>query len=207
MVNIIGDIAGEYDAFLRLLRKMPDEEVISVGDMIDRGMKSKEVVEWFMKNGKAVLGNHEHMMLSSLRCLNFYDHGIWLFNGGNATLMSFNGLVPEEVITWVEYLPLYLEVDGNLISHSFIDADLSLEEACDFGGAVWEKGETTIIWNRCNPIRRPEWKMQIAGHNSQMGFTKFSDAQGDFAICLDDSRMKRLTGLHLPSYTVYQEEY
>src|SRR3990167_9116336 len=126
MVNIVGDIAGRYDQLLALLKKMPDDEVISIGDMIDRGPKSKEVIEWFMKNGKAILGNHEHMMLDFYRNGGYYEHGIWQWNGGSTTLTSFDpaeryracAVVPEIVLSWVSKLPLYLEIDGYLISHS-----------------------------------------------------------------------------------------
>ena len=65
MVNIISDIAGNYKTLMALLEKMPqDEEIISVGDMVDRGPRSKEVIEFFMnnENATAIMGNHEHMM-------------------------------------------------------------------------------------------------------------------------------------------------
>ena len=66
-MNIIGDIAGNYLTFLALIKKMPDDPIVSVGDMIDRGPRSKEVLEWFMRHGSALLGNHEHLMLSAYR--------------------------------------------------------------------------------------------------------------------------------------------
>ena len=86
MPNIISDIAGNFDALLRLLTKMPDDEVISLGDMVDRGPDSKAVINWFMSNGRAVIGNHEHMMLDHCRQTGFYEKGMWELNGGDATL-------------------------------------------------------------------------------------------------------------------------
>ena len=47
---------------------MPEGETISVGDMIDRGPNSKEVVEYFMDptiNSSAIFGNHEHLMVDA----------------------------------------------------------------------------------------------------------------------------------------------
>ena len=87
MPNIIGDIAGNYNTLMALLKQMPDEEVISVGDMIDRGPHSKQVLEWFMKNGTAVLGNHEHLLYTSQT--DSYMADIFLRNGGIATIQSF----------------------------------------------------------------------------------------------------------------------
>ena len=68
-INIIGDIAGRYDELMLLLAKMPEADlIVSVGDMVDRGPKSKEVIEFFMTNPKAyaIYGNHESMMYEHL---------------------------------------------------------------------------------------------------------------------------------------------
>ena len=35
-MNIIGDLGGQYDAFRRLQKKMPDDEFLLVGDLPDR---------------------------------------------------------------------------------------------------------------------------------------------------------------------------
>ena len=45
-MNLIGDIHGNYRTFRALLKQMPDEEPVSVGDMIDRGPRSREVLEF-----------------------------------------------------------------------------------------------------------------------------------------------------------------
>lgn len=216
MANIIGDIAGHYKTLIALLTKCPDDEPVSVGDMVDRGPRSKEVLEFFMKNGRAILGNHEHMMLDHCRNEHYYDKGVWLGNGGRKTLLSYDlsaeynpygDIIPEEVLIWIGHLPLYLEIDNCLVSHSFIAPSLNLKEACEFGKSIWDVDETRIIWNREPPIRRPEWKLQLAGHNSQFGLTAFEDKQGTFAICLDDCRRKVLTAYNTNTRLIYQQEY
>jgi len=201
MHNIIGDIAGNYETLLALLKKMPDGEVISVGDMIDRGPRSKEVVEWFMKNGKAILGNHEHMMLDFINKTHFYQEGIWFYNGGTATWRSFKMNIPDEVVSWMEKLPLYMEIDKTLVSHSFVDYDLqSSLKILDLNGL-----DSSILWNRHQPHRIPEYDMQIAGHNSQFGLRDFSDDGGVFAKCIDASCSGVLTGINLPSMQIFQQ--
>jgi serine/threonine protein phosphatase 1 len=208
MPNIISDIAGNYKTLLALIKQMPDEEVISVGDMIDRGPRSKEVVEWFMKNGSAILGNHEHMMIDYKTKGHFYDEGIWLWNGGRATMRSYDHFIPGDVIEWMKSLPLYKEAEGCLISHSCIEDGLSLEESLELGiNANDPANRRCIIWNRYKPKRREQWRLQIFGHNSQWGLRRFSDEQGEFAICLDACRQRVLTGIHLPSGQIYQQEY
>jgi serine/threonine protein phosphatase 1 len=98
MPNIIADIGGNFDALMRLLSKMPDDKVISLGDMVDRGPDSKAVIDWFMSNGHAVIGNHEHMMLDHCRKTGYYESGIWELNGGCTTLASYSGTISENIL-------------------------------------------------------------------------------------------------------------
>jgi hypothetical protein len=205
MPNIIADIAGDYDALQRLLARMPRDEVISLGDMIDRGPESRAVIEWFMAHGRAVLANHEHMMLDHCRGTDYYPPGIWEDNGGDATLASFGGRIPEDVLDWIGQLPLYLEIEGCLLSHAFACPGYTLAELCDLGTDMRDiRCDRSLLWNREPPRRLPQYLRQIAGHNSQFGLREFSDRKGVFAVCLDDSRHRRLTGIHLPSLRIYQ---
>lgn len=206
MSNVIGDIAGNYKTLMALIKKMPDEEVIGLGDLNDRGPRSKEVFDWFMANGRSCLGNHEHLMLSYYNASHFYMNGVWVKNGGGPTMKSFEGVDLEPYLAWIEALPLYIEVDGCLISHAFWSEDVSLETACDLGQS-WVDVDQNLIWNRDVPIRRPGYRLQVAGHNSHFGLRRFTDAEGEFAVCIDTSRSKVLTGINLPSGKVYQQEY
>lgn len=216
-MNIIADVAGEYKTLVNLLKKMPDEEVIFLGDLVDRGPDSARVIEFVRKhNYRSVLGNHEHLMIDYCRKGSYYGGDVWLWNGGRHTLQSYDpdqikdryDVIPEDVLVWMESLPLYLEVDGNLLSHAFIKPDYDLKTACEFGKDIWEVDETRIIWNRREPVKREEYKLQICGHNSQFGLQSWYDDDGNpFAICLDDSRKRVLTGYNLESDTIYQQEY
>lgn len=214
MVNIIGDIAGQYDALMALVDKMPEGEIISVGDMVDRGPNSSKVIEYFMQPGRrAILGNHEHMMIDYLTRGSFYGRDIWFYNGGGATMRSYPDTgVPDDHLEWLQSLPKFIEIDDVLISHAFlrpsaVEDRVVLEHNCEFGSCVWDKDETTIIWNRSEPVRRDTWKLQVCGHNSQFGLREWRDEQGLYAICLDDSRKGVLTGLHLPTMEIFQQEY
>lgn len=97
--NLIGDIHGDFKTLEKLVAKMPKAPFFSVGDMIDRGLRSKEVLEFFMQDGnKAVLGNHEHFMLDFYYERKLYAKGIWLYrsNGGQSTVYSFNKTIEAE---------------------------------------------------------------------------------------------------------------
>lgn len=76
---IIGDIHGCYDELIRLEEKIKKHAaknnvspfIISVGDLIDRGNKSSQVVEHFLKGTaehthQAIMGNHELLMIEAL---------------------------------------------------------------------------------------------------------------------------------------------
>ena len=73
MHYVIGDVHGCYDEMMQLIHKIErkDEEAqfIFVGDLVDRGPKVWQTLEWAMehitKDGKyqSVLGNHEALIL------------------------------------------------------------------------------------------------------------------------------------------------
>ena len=138
-IYIIGDIHGEFNTLLKLIKKIPkNSELVFVGDLIDRGNKSNEVIKFVRKNDyKCVLGNHEELMIHYGKLLiasfpnipymdNFHN---WINKGGKQTLLSY-GLISinehddklhciedkkklkqfYDDIKWLETLPLYIEI-------------------------------------------------------------------------------------------------
>jgi len=111
---IIGDVHGRFDLLTKLLDKLPHtDNLCFTGDLIDRGYQSREVIEFVMDNNHlCVIGNHEYMLKTK-------DYKTWVMNGGNSTLDSFNEKIPDDVLDWIDGLPLYIQKDGFLISHSY----------------------------------------------------------------------------------------
>ena len=228
-LNIFGDIAGEYKTLMALKEKMPKGIPVSVGDMPDRGKDSYNVIEFFRENGRAVLGNHEHMMLDFLKDTGKYDGGVWFQNGGRETLMSyfrrkygfnyqfgvhdyedFISCVPVNHIKYLESLPLFIEDESEhgkiLITHAPINPVVGLEKACknvseQMGGAY------SVIWNRGKPKAIEGVKLQIHGHNASHQVEWFGRADNNFAVCLDTCRAKVLTGMHWPSMEIFQQDF
>ena len=100
MTYIIGDIHGHFDTLKALISKLPkNSEFIFVGDLVDRGLHSKEVIEFIkINNYRCVLGNHEKMMIDYGTSVikNYPKHHYtnyylsdWLYNGGKQTLISY----------------------------------------------------------------------------------------------------------------------
>ncbi len=61
---VVGDIHGCYDELTDLLEKVDfgaDDRLVSVGDLITKGPKSREVLELFMTDARftTVIGNHD----------------------------------------------------------------------------------------------------------------------------------------------------
>jgi serine/threonine protein phosphatase 1 len=107
---VIGDVHGCSYTLMELIKKLPNDEIVFVGDLIDRGKHSKKVIE-FVKNGgyKCVRGNHEDLMLDHYkRVHHFYGPGLWLMNGGE-TVLREGGDLSEEQINWIHSLPIYLD--------------------------------------------------------------------------------------------------
>ncbi len=97
----IGDIHGCYSAFRNVLQRInlqPNDTLITLGDYIDRGTKSFEVVERLISlrdecHLVPLLGNHEAMLLGALQ--SDYNAQFWLQCGGSATMASYTALAKE----------------------------------------------------------------------------------------------------------------
>ena len=96
---VIGDVRGCIHQLQSLLQKIPkDHRVVLVGDYIDRGEHSAEVLRLISACSEFIClkGNHEDMLLQFLE--DPEKHGPrWLRNGGMQTLASFGvrGVRPE----------------------------------------------------------------------------------------------------------------
>jgi Calcineurin-like phosphoesterase len=221
--NVIGDIAGQYDALIELLGKMPKKAIpVSLGDQTDRGPKSKQVLDFFMKNGMAVLGNHCHLMLDHFTNGGYYEPGLWLYyNGGFPTIHSFDlehadDEIDQSYLDYLKGLPLYLKLDGGdrypdglFLSHAPKHPILSLDQCCELGDGFWRPSgkfrntDNTLIWNRGTPREMPGM-FQAHGHNSVKYPHWYGGEEKPFAVALDTSRVKILTGMHWPSMEIFQ---
>lgn len=97
-IAVIGDIHGcnkSLNILINMLiKKYNINRFYFVGDLIDRGQYSKEVVDTLLElniEKNFLLGNHEDMMLDFLSGILRYNDSIWLDNGGIFTLQSFLG--------------------------------------------------------------------------------------------------------------------
>jgi serine/threonine protein phosphatase 1 len=209
---IIGDVHGHYEALLQLLEAIaPDEKepVYFLGDLIDRGPKSAQVVEFVRKNRyRCLLGNHEQMLLDVLGGGEPATGGMvqgWLYSGGYTTLLSYDNKVPQDHLEWLKNLPLYLDLGDIWLVHAGVHPDIPLAEQ-NADQFCWIRDE---FHSTSEPFFRN--KLIITGHTITFTFPGVQPGRlvsGAGWLDIDtgayhpDSNW--LTGLDVTNHLVYQ---
>ena len=157
-VYAIGDVHGCLGALDQLLEKIrsdigafaDDVRLVFLGDLIDRGPASAEVIERVVRgplpgsNVQVLMGNHEEAMLAA------YDGSSdvrgWLSYGGMQTLESYGisraehfaqgfdltkrlrEVVPPDHIAFLRSLPDHLRIGHYLFVHAGIRPGVPLEQ-------------------------------------------------------------------------------
>jgi serine/threonine protein phosphatase 1 len=191
---VIGDIHGDAAALYRVLGALPELEpsdtIVFIGDYVDRGPRSKEVVAFVRElPGKvpakviALRGNHEDAWLRVVD-RGWPEFTLPLSNGCLATLRSFLGkpppeegepmtteelpailkgtFFPPEVVAWMRTLPFYYE-DAHAI---YVHAGLpSGDEGFLHPSKV--KTPAALLWCRDDHFfRRYRGKLVVFGHTA-----------------------------------------
>jgi serine/threonine protein phosphatase 1 len=138
----IGDIHGCYDPLVRLLGRVPidwsRDRLVFMGDYIDRGPQSFEVIEHLIELQKRhpetvfLKGNHEQMLADYL---SGKDRMTYLYNGGQQTLDSYlrnssapgRYPIPEAHLRFFESLQLMFETENYIFVHAGLRKGLPLE--------------------------------------------------------------------------------
>lgn len=121
---IIGDVHGCYHTLLELLKKLEqNSRIIFVGDLCDRGLYSKEVIELVIENNyECILGNHEDFMLKHIHDYFNNRPNRWYDNkkiGGKETIDSYKNDIKtlKRHIKYLKKLPRYILIDKYFITH------------------------------------------------------------------------------------------
>jgi len=148
----VGDIHGHFTKFMSLYEKInviDDDLIIFLGDYIDRGPEVAEILQWILtvkdkKNFIFLRGNHEDMMISSLRD----KENWWRYSYGQVTLQSLKKWLTaepsayEKVVHFITNLPLYheMEIGGRqyIFCHAGIETGIPMREQ----SAEW------LLWSR-----------------------------------------------------------
>ncbi len=170
----IGDIHGCVQPLRRLLTRLPhDQELIFLGDYIDRGPDSAAVLTTLSALAEErpcvmLRGNHEQLLLDALEPGG--HAGPWLMNGGAATLASY-GLTPQQWhgqadrgaflgahLAFLQALQHYHEDSDTIFVHGGIDPDIP---------RMADQDPHVLLWVRERFFRRADrWqgKQIVFGH-------------------------------------------
>ncbi|MDB6128941.1 MAG: serine/threonine protein phosphatase [Verrucomicrobiales bacterium] len=181
----IGDIHGCNMALTTLLenvRATGDDQIVFLGDYIDRGPASREVIETLLHLHDSsspifLRGNHEVMILDS-RGDRIQSH-FWQSYGGEETLLSYGALdrkdwvtmIPASHMAFFESTARCFETQTHIFVHGGLDPNLDMDDQPD----------RLLYWERFEEIRpHKSGKKIICGHTR-------SDEIRDigFAICID----------------------
>ncbi|MCT7595617.1 metallophosphoesterase [Aliarcobacter butzleri] len=222
-IYIIGDVHGCYKSLLALIEQFPNKQnskIVFVGDLIDRGSNSCEVVKFIMDNNyDCVKGNHEEIFLEyapSKENEDLSDSKYWLFKcGGEQTLKSYTSKDEYyKQYDFIKTLPLYLEykdyktTDNRylVVSHSAV-------------GKVWDKRdskdkfdiedfENQLLYKRYKQFDNKDI-FNVYGHTprSEAKLTSF-DANVDLGCVYKKEKVinPRLCALEFPSMKIYTQK-
>ncbi|MBT8044666.1 MAG: serine/threonine protein phosphatase [Verrucomicrobiae bacterium] len=206
---VIGDIHGSLSALEALSEFVdfaPDDTIVTLGDYVDRGPDSKEVIDFLIELREShevvtLKGNHEVMMENARH--SEQELYFWLMNGGEATLNSFHVANPnrlgKEVSQrywhFIAACDRFYETSNQIIVHAGLDAETDLEDQDD----------RDLYWRRIlNTEPHQSGKKLICGHTPQ----KNGDPLVlDHAVCIDTFAFGKdgwLTCLDIETGTYWQ---
>ncbi len=176
MLYAIGDVHGHCDLLLDLIDKIHvwhkanaqarPAHLITLGDYVDRGPKSRQVIEYLMEGVPGfekrihLKGNHEANMIDAIRGESRDEWARWEYDGGLTTLESYDyfdgGIIPAIHVDWLERLPLYYVHGAFCFVHAGILPGRPLEE----------QRELDLLWIREQFLssRRDHGHRVIHGH-------------------------------------------
>ena len=128
-IYAISDIHGCSKTFSELLNKISfstSDTLYLLGDYIDRGPRSIQTIDRIIElqnsgyNINCLRGNHEQMMLNSIRHLS--QSILWEKNGGDKVLDELGihsaSQIPQKYINFIEELPYYIQTDDFFFVHA-----------------------------------------------------------------------------------------
>lgn len=185
MVAVIGDIHGCYNTFVALYNKLKDKypivDIYAIGDLVDRGNYSRDVINFVINNKiKLTPGNHDYMFYHFFKDPTSVFARSWFFNGNEPTLESYEKFEADMFIhiEFIKTAQLFYNLDDCFISHAGIsneykkflpdgfEKDLSVLDSFIQNDLRTDRG---ILWTR-DPLLNIG-KLQVVGHTTKPEIT------------------------------------
>jgi serine/threonine protein phosphatase 1 len=188
-----------------------DDLIIFLGDYLDRGPKSFEVIEFLLKlksenNIVCLLGNHEDMFCRFISVGDNYNN--YMAIGGRYTIKSYEKnlkefIIPESHKGFYNSLKLYYETDSFIAVHAGLNPKVR---------NITEQTRRDLIWIREDfySYNRRWEKTVIFGHTPTIFINKSRDVYIDNErniIGIDTNAMSEgfpLTCIRMPDGKIYK---
>lgn len=143
--------------------------LITLGDYVDRGPSSREVIELLMSGSEpgweliCLKGNHEVLMEEATRTESALQS--WVRKGGGATLISYGhepgaisdpAIIPRAHLDWISSRPLLYADRHRVYVHAGVDPRREISE----------QSPETLLWKRYadEDTRGLGWRHVVHGH-------------------------------------------
>jgi len=201
---VIGDIHGCYEELHKLLEKsgpINGDRIIALGDIVDRGPETPQVLNFFRSHPEAssLMGNHErkHLRWSRGELPPALSQRISRQQIGS----EYSG-----ALRWMETLPLWIETPEAILVHGYLEPGVSLRDQRSqvltgtMGGEQYLRTQYDrpwhVLWDGDKPV--------FVGHLDYLR-TGEPFVYRDLVYFLDTGCVHggRLTGLMLPDFRFY----
>lgn len=191
---VVGDIHGCFTQLSASLAEKGFDELrdrlFAVGDLVDRGPESDQVVDWLSKPWfHSVRGNHDEFVIEFIE--GPIDKGIYLLNGGG-WFLDMHDSVRQYYYNEIKKLPLAIEVDTPNGKVGIVHADVAGDDWDDFKERI-EDYKLLALWGRMR-IRGMYGKENIKNvHRVYVGHTVVPHVHDignvryiDLGVCFED---------------------
>jgi serine/threonine protein phosphatase 1 len=200
---VIGDIHGCYVELQALLDKAglsDGDSIISLGDFVDRGPETPQVLDFFRHtpNARALMGNHERKHVRGAR------GEVKLAISQHISRQQL-GETYDDAVIWMSSLPLFLELPEAILVHGYLEPGLPLAEQ-NPSVVCGTMGGDKILRER---YERPWYEYSHGEKPVIVGHYNYTDSDQPFiyqdrvfGLDTDCVHGKMLTGLLLPSFRI-----
>ncbi len=173
----LGDVHGHINALRAVIdaaELAPEDTLVGLGDYIDYGPSSNEVMTFLMELDKNinchwVMGNHEELLIAAVEKPEDFE-STWLRYGGQATLDSYQGKVSSRHLSFLKQ---------KLIPFCSTENYLFVHAGVEYGKPLSLQNSQVLRWDHSSgeiesqPFNE---KIVVKGHTPQKsGMPMFSD--------------------------------
>jgi serine/threonine protein phosphatase 1 len=138
----MGDVHGAYNALKQCMERAAfdyeNDLLVNLGDVCDGWPQTRECIDELLKvkNLIYIFGNHDYWALDWM--IEGKSEEIWLTQGGEATVRSYDMGIPEKHIQFLQEARAYYILEKKLFVHAGINPLLPLEK----------QGMDIFLWDR-----------------------------------------------------------